>query len=162
MINSSEAPIWIVIVRNVLISAVAGTLLGCALLPLFDALLNIVQHGDYMLFDPPLLLKKTLTSPFLIFFIAPILLPLVGTACVAGVLFQISIQKHLLLWCILSPIAVWLAAIAILVWVPVNSYYEQFNWFERLLINIPDPDHFPFLIAPAFSAVIFYKLSKKV
>lgn len=161
MSSTSEAPKWIVIVRNVLISAVLGTLFGCLLFPWFGAILQATQRDNYALFNLKFLLLSMLTSPLLIFYIIPILLPLIGMACLAGVVFQRSIEKHLALWCIISPIFVWLTTIAILIRTPPNSYYEQFTRFERFLIEIPNPDHFLYLIAASFSSFVFYKLSRK-
>jgi hypothetical protein len=162
----SDAPVWTVILRNVIISGLAGALFGCLSFPLFTAVLQIVERdnvlfNDYAIFDFRSLLLSTLTSPFLIYYILPLLLPLIGIACIAGVLFQKSIQKHLVMWCCLAPVSVWLTVIAILTQSPINSYYEQFTHFERFLINLSDTDHLIFLIASMFSAFVFYKLSRK-
>ena len=161
MSNTSSAPLWYIMIKNVLISAVAGTLFGCLLFPWFGAILQATGRDNYAPFNVKFLLLSTLTSPLLIFYIIPILLPLIITACLAGVLFQKSIKKHLEIWCFISPIFVWIASITILIQKPQNAYYEQFTKFERFLINIPNPDHLLFLIAPAFSAFVFYILSKR-
>ena len=162
MIRTSDAPVWIVVLRNVLISAFAGTLFGCLLFPWFGAILQATQQDNYaLLFNIKFLLLSTLTSPLLIIYIIPILLPLIGTACLAGVVFHKSIEKHLKLWCVIAPISVWLALIVMLIQTPPNSYYSQFTKFERFLIEIPNPDHLLFLIAPSFSAFVFYRLSRK-
>ncbi len=147
--------------RNIIISAGAGTLFGCLLFPLFGAILQATQQDNYApLNNPVFLLGMTFMSPFLILYMLPFLLSLIGIACLAGVLFQGSIQKRLELWCFIAPISVWLAAIAILIQTPRNQYYQQFTTLERFLIEIPNPDHFLYLIAPAFSSFVFYQLSK--
>lgn len=161
MINTSEAPKWVVVVRNVLISATLGTIFGCLLFPWFGAILQAVQRDNYALFDVKFLLMSTITSPVLIFYMIPILLPLIGTACLAGVVLQKSIEKHLEFWCVISPVFVWLTTIAILIQTPSNSYYEQFTKFERFLIEISSPDHLLYLIAASFSSFVFYRLSRK-
>lgn len=160
-IQTSEAPLWIVILRNVLISAIAGILAGCFLFPLFAAIIQAIEKDNYALFNFKFLFLTTLTSPVLIIYILPFLLPLVAMACALGVLFQKSIQRHLMLWCCLAPILVWLAAIAVVTRLPVNNFYEQFTWLERFFINIPSTDHLIFLIAPTFSSFVFYKLCEK-
>ncbi|MFN3826391.1 MAG: hypothetical protein ACK4NR_02060 [Micavibrio sp.] len=160
MVNTSKAPLWIVILRNVMISAVAGALFGCLLFPSFGAILQAAQNDNYALLNFPALLKKTFMSPLLVLYILPFLLPLIGIACLVGILFQGSIQKHLEFWCFIAPLSVWLAAIFILIQTPPNQYYEQFTTLERFLIEISNPEHFLFLIASAFSSFIFYRLSK--
>jgi hypothetical protein len=159
--GKSDVPIWIIILKNVIISSAVGILFGCLLFPLFGATLQAAGRDNYALFNFKFLLISTLTSPFLIYYIFPLLLPLIGTACLAGILFQKSIQKHLGLWCIISSIFVWLAEIAIVIQTPPNFYFEQFTRFERFLIELSSPDHLIFLIASAISAFTFYRLSRK-
>ena len=160
MIRTSEAPKWIVIVRNILISASLGILFGCLLFPWLGAVLQALGRDNYALFNVKFLLMSTLTSPFLVIFIMPILLPLIGAACLAGVVLQKSIEKHLVLWCVISPIFIWLTMIAILIQTPQNSYYAQFTKFERFLIEIPSADHFIYLMAASFSSFVFFRLSR--
>jgi len=161
MIQTSRAPEYIVILKDVLLSALAGILFGCVLFPWFTAILQATQNDNYALFNFGHLLMSTLTAPLLIIIIAPLLIPLIAIACLIAVIFHKSIYKYIKIWCICSPILVWLTVIAILVKSPPNQYYSGYSEFDRFLMQVPKPDHFLFLIAPAFSSFVFYKLSQK-
>ena len=154
--STSSAPIWIVILRNVVLSAIAGALFGCFLFSLLWVLPERAANADAME-----LIKIFLTSPVLLIYIMPLFVPLVGVAGAVGILFQKSIQRHLLLWCCGAPVFVWLTVVAILNYSPHNEYYSQYAWFERFLMDIPNPDHYIFLLSSAFSSFVFYKLSSK-
>lgn len=153
---TSSAPPWIVVFRNVVLSAIAGGLFGCFLFSLLWVLPERAANAGTME-----LIKIFLTSPVLLIYILPLFVPLIGAACAIGVLFQKSIQRHLILWCLGAPVSVWLTVIAFLVHSPASSFDEQYTWLERILIEMPNSDHYIFLISSAFSSFVFYKLSAK-
>ncbi len=158
--KTSSEPLWILMLRNTMISAFAGAFFGCLLFPLFTVFLGFWE-GRTANFELWFIVWSTLTSPFLMIFIFPMIMPLIIVAIFVAVTFQKSITKHLKIWCLVAPFSVWLVAIGMLTFSPLNSYYEQFTWFERILINIPNPEHLLFLIAPMFSSFVFYKLFLK-
>lgn len=151
----------IAILKNLLISSGAGILFGSLIFPIYIAIMQAAE-GDYSLItNYVFLLISTITSPFLIYYILPLILPLVAIAGVVCIVFENYIFKYLKIWCIAAPFCVWLTVIAYFAKQPPNLYYSRYSVFERFIINIPNPEHFLFLIAPAFSAFVFYRLSKK-
>jgi hypothetical protein len=93
MIRTSEAPLWIVIFRNILIASFAGILFGCLLFPLYAAVLRAIKHGTLDVLAAGPLFEQTLQSPILLFISFPFWVPLVALACLVGICFQKSIQK---------------------------------------------------------------------
>lgn len=157
MSNTSEAPLWIVIIRNVLASAAVGILIGCMMFPLFSELRKANKYSDYNPFNVSLL-YDVLSSPILIVYIFPLLLPLVSIACLAGIIFQKSIQKYLVFWCIASPFLVYFFTIIAAIQIAGNEGQTKFEEFTKEIIN---PDNFIFLIAASASSAVFYILSRK-
>jgi len=158
VLKTSSAPLWVTLLINVIISAIVGTLAGGLLFPVFGAVSQFFEYGS---FDLKVLFIGMIASPLIIVVILPLLMPLIGMACLAALVFQKSIQKNLLVWCCVAPVSIWLAIIAFLVRTPLSNYYKQVSWFERILMNTINPDYFLFLIAPTISAFVFYKLSKR-
>lgn len=152
---TSKTPPRFLILRNFLISAIAGILFGCFLFPTTTALQKIFNHDGYSTLSIDGWLQSTLASPFLIVFALPLLLPLIFIGCMIGIIFERSIVKHLGTWCLAGPIAVWLTTLAILNL--SGAYDEPLTEFLR---SIKDPGNFLFLIGPSFSSFIFFKLGK--
>ncbi|MBU0858754.1 MAG: hypothetical protein KJ667_02345 [Alphaproteobacteria bacterium] len=164
MIRTSNAPVWIVIIRNVLLSAFMGILAAGFVMPLLLATIAFFQNRSSATFDVAELLRDMITTPVYLLFITPFLLPLIGPliamACAVALIFQKSIRKRLVMWCLISPAFVWLAVVAMSTWGSSNNFTAQFTRFENFLIGMANPGSLLYLIAASASALVFYLLSR--
>lgn len=157
--RTSSAPIWIVIVRNVVLSTLAGALFGSFLLGILSALFSIFVIDEVADLWPVIL--RVLASPLLILYVLPFLLPIVAIVCALAVVFQRCLQKNLVVCCKSAPALIWLAFVSAMTYSPSNSYGEDLTWPHRILVGIISPENLLFLISASFSSFVFYKLSAK-
>ena len=146
---------------RIFVSAMAGVLFTCMMLAPFVIIYEL-SHGlisveaairklPQMLFA---LLAGVVYFP-LAFVIAS---PLILISMLVGIVFKDEIERELKLWCYLSAILVWLVVCVISTQLADDRYLSR-GFIDGFFTTLTRIDSLAYLLGPAFSSLIFYRMS---
>lgn len=151
------------IIKRVLISAIVGVAAGWSIvLPLtLAASQHFEFHNDYWITPgnfPDIVTRSVLGAPLGVLFGLTATSPLIAMAVVVALVFRRSIERHLGLWCLAAPLAVWVVWCTFDASVRENDFFRAHGWPTRLWTTFTGVDNLLFLFAPMAASTTFYLL----